>query len=155
MLRGYLYGLLGFLHQPCYIYFVLIQDRADIFAVLADLSRDCSVGIGYDRNRLELRRYEIFVEFLHCLLIAELFSVEPQPVVVVGGDTVGALKYCADIVFFQPHALQHGICKGRSVLKDAAGEQIINVRNIQRTLYRGYHKLLEFCEDLISYLFVL
>ena len=68
---------------------------------------------------------------------------------------MGTPEYVVDVVFFNSHSVEDRVCIGRLVLKNTAREQVVNVRNVEGTVYRCYHQLLEAGDDGIGYLLVL
>ena len=139
---------------------MLIQYPADVVVLL--LGRACGASravfaawVGQNRNRLSLRCDEVFVELVACLFECCGFSVEFYPVVVVWSDSVGALEDIVDVVFFYPHSVEDRVCKRGLVLENTAGEHVVDVRDVERAAYRGYHQLLKAGDDGIGYLFVL
>ena len=155
--RGDGNGLRGFRHDVCDPELFLAEYLVHL-AVGGSLRLGSDLraaGVGYHGHRLYLRSDEVLVEFLHRLVEGDLLPVKAYPVVVVWGDTVGAPEYVADIVLLQPHALKDRLRERSAVLENAAGEHVVDIRNIQGTVYSGYHQLLEFGDDGIAHLLVL
>ena len=154
-LRGF-----GLLHNACDVHLMLIQNAAHVRFRLLWRTRGTSravfpAGVGYHRNRLCFRRDEVFVELAARLLESCGLVVESYPVVVVGSDSVGTPEYVVDVVFFNSHSVEDRVCIGRLVLENTTREQVVNVRNVEGTVYRCYHQLLEAGDDGIGYLLVL
>ena len=68
---------------------------------------------------------------------------------------MGVAQYIVYIVLLQSHALKNRERKRRAVLEHAAGEKIVYVRDIKRTMDSGYHQFLISRENFICDLFIL
>ncbi len=144
-------------------FFLFREFSRNVYLMLAEYLADVRVGLG--RGRLGLLRSFLRTgssDLLHKAVpsvtrgfVVAGIAVETQPVCIERSNSSGLADNIVYIVFLQPQQRQLRHRERSFILEHAAGKEIINVGDIQRTVYRSDHVFLVFRNDPTGDFFVL